>query len=123
MSTPLIRRVTLTFAADQAYLRVARLTASGLAADAGLSVHDIDDLSLAVDELTAALIAMGDGEISLVMTADDRGVVVAGTTTAPGDLAELDSIARNIVEQASDKFRLDPNPPSFTLVKLAQALT
>lgn len=116
------RRVTLGFAADQAYLRVARLTAAGLAADVGLSVHEIDDLSLAVDELTAALIAVGDGEISLTMAADDRGVVVEGVTTASGS-AELDTIASNIVTQASDRFRLDSDPVGFTLVKLAQALT
>lgn len=116
-----MRRVTLTFEADQAYLRVARLTATGLAADAGLSVHEIDDLSLAVDELTAALIDLGEGEISLVMTADDRGVVVAGSTSAAGTV-ELDEIADNIVSQASDRYRLDTTPPSFTLVKLAQAL-
>lgn len=117
-----MRRVTLSFDADQAYLRVARLTAAGLAADAGLSVHEIDDLSLAVDELTAALISVGDGEISLVLTADDRGVVVEGSTTASGS-AELDQIATNIVSSASDRFHLDEDPVGFTLVKLAQALT
>jgi anti-sigma regulatory factor (Ser/Thr protein kinase) len=115
------RRVTVGFEADQAYLRVARLTAAGLAADAGLSVHEIDDLSLAVDEMTAALISVGDGQISLVMTSDDRGVVVEGTTTASG-AAELDPIAESIVTRASDKFRLDTDPVRFTLVKLAQAL-
>ena len=115
------RRVTLGFEADLAYLRVARLTAAGLAADAGLSVHEIDDLSLAVDEMTAALISVGDGQISLVMASDDRGVVVEGTTTASGT-PELDPIAENIVTQAIDRFRLDTDPVGFTLVKLAQAL-
>lgn len=116
------RRVTLGFEADPSYLRVVRLTAAGLAADVGLSVREIDDLTLAVDELTAALIGVGEGQISLVLSADGRGVVVEGTTTATGS-AELDTIAGNIVEQASDRFHLDADPVRFTLVKLAQALT
>lgn len=115
------RQVTVSFQADLAYLRVVRMTATAMGADAGLTVHDLDDLALAVDELTAALVALGEGEITLELSADDRGVVVRGSSTADGP-AELDPIATSIVQQASDKFDLDEETAAFTIVKLAQAL-
>jgi serine/threonine-protein kinase RsbW len=48
--------VELSFPASARYLRVARLTASSLAADLGFDVDAIDDVRVAVDELCALLL-------------------------------------------------------------------
>lgn len=48
--------VRLTVPAEPSSVRLARLVAAGVAADAGLSVEDTEDLRIAVSELVALLI-------------------------------------------------------------------
>jgi serine/threonine-protein kinase RsbW len=104
-------RVTLTFPAAVELVRLARLVASGLAAHAGLSMDDIEDLRIAVDELCALVVQhAGDvADVSLVLDATDGDVVVevrapAGAGDAP---FALDELSRHILDAATDEHRLD----------------
>jgi len=48
--------VSLTFPADTRWVRLARLLTSGVAAQAGFDVEEVEDLKIAVDEICATLI-------------------------------------------------------------------
>src|SRR5690348_6873398 len=73
--------VHLVIPATSRYLRLARLTAAGLAGDLGYPVDAIEDLRIAVDELCAAIIeeTPPSAELALVYLETDEGLVVEGT--------------------------------------------
>jgi serine/threonine-protein kinase RsbW len=55
--------IALTFPADTRWVRLARLLTSGVAAQAGFDVEEVEDLKIAVDEICATLIERaGDAE-------------------------------------------------------------
>jgi anti-sigma regulatory factor (Ser/Thr protein kinase) len=69
--------VQLTAPAERSSVRLARLVASGVGAEAGLSIDDTEDLRIAVSELVALLV---DG-------VDDPGrSVVVTYVSAPGEV-------------------------------------
>ena len=69
--------VRLTVPAAPSSVRLARLVAAGVAADAGLSIDDTEDLRIAVSELVALLI---EG------AAEDTPEVVITYRRAPGEV-------------------------------------
>jgi hypothetical protein len=74
--TPL-RPVQLTAPAQRSSVRLARLVASGVGAEAGLSIDDTEDLRIAVSELVALLV---DG-------VEDTGLAIEVTyLSAPGEV-------------------------------------
>ena len=76
MSSP--RRIQLIAPAERGSVRLARILAAGVAADAGLSIDDTEDLRIAVSELVALLVD-GLDEHDLTIEVDfsrDRGEVV-----------------------------------------------
>lgn len=86
-------------------LRLARLTASSLAADLDWCLDDIEDLRIAVDELTAALIdGAGDATLELEFAQGGRSLFVAGQCTSPVPLGELDPLALELLELTTDRF-------------------
>jgi serine/threonine-protein kinase RsbW len=78
--------VSLTVPGRPEYLRLVRLAAADSGARADLSIDDVEDLRIAVDELTYAL--MGDNPVAETLTlryVASRGVVeIEGTCVAPG---------------------------------------
>ena len=48
--------IRLSIPAELRFLRIARLTAAGIAGDLGFGLQDVEDLRVAVDEMCAALI-------------------------------------------------------------------
>jgi anti-sigma regulatory factor (Ser/Thr protein kinase) len=71
------RPVQLTAPAERSSVRLARLVASGVGAEAGLSIDDTEDLRIAVSELVALL----------VEGVDDPGRSILVTyLTAPGEV-------------------------------------
>lgn len=78
--------VKLELPCDPQYVRVARLAAAGVAVPAGFSVDDVEDLTIAVDELSSTLVEAGrpDGEVVLVLTVADGSIAVEGHTTLSG---------------------------------------
>jgi serine/threonine-protein kinase RsbW len=73
--------VSLAFPPDERYLRLARVSAAAYASLLGLTVEELDDVRIAVDESCAALIGLGDGsDIELTLHRDDERFFVEGNT-------------------------------------------
>jgi len=76
-------RIELTLPANSRYMRLARLMASGVATSCGLPLEEVEDFRIAVDELCATLIEMGNGQpirLSFVMTAETLMVHATAST-------------------------------------------
>ena len=65
--------VELCIPADPAFVRIARLTASGVAALIPFDVERIDDLRITVDEICSTLVEVGRGTIRLAFVVDGSG--------------------------------------------------
>jgi hypothetical protein len=82
--------VQLRMPADPQLLRVLRLVGSGLASLGQLDLTATEEVRVAVDELGAALISMGDGgPIDLTFDLTPVALCIEGTTALP-DGAGLD---------------------------------
>ena len=90
--------VRLAVPASPEFLRLARVTATGLASRLGFTFDDVEDLRLAIDEMCFTLIgAKGrSGSIELVYRILDRALDVAGTI-------EADEIATPELSEWSDQ--------------------
>jgi serine/threonine-protein kinase RsbW len=116
--------VRLTMPATPQLLRVARLTAAGLAGRLGFSVDEIEDVKIAVDELCFALVGSKGrpGSLTLTyrlanhaLTIDGEGVFtsVIGESPAPSELSA--QILAAVVDE--HEFTRDGNTMRFRLVK------
>ena len=89
-------------------LRLARLTAASLAADLDWPLDDIEDLRIAVDELTAALIAGAPGEtLELEFAQEGPALLVEGTCATDAPLEPLDPLALELLELTTARFSVD----------------
>jgi hypothetical protein len=89
-------------------LRLARLTAASLAADLDWSLDDIEDLRIAVDELTAAVIDGADGAtLELEFAREGTALLVAGSCAGTAPLGRLDPLALELLELTTDHFSVD----------------
>lgn len=116
--------VQLVIPASPRYLRLARLTAAGLAGDLGFRVDAIEDLRVAVDELCAAIISGTPPEAELELTYRESAetLVVDGccrsrTSNAP----ELHGVARELLNMLADEYSIGAvgGHRKFRLVKHA----
>lgn len=87
MSTEEVR---LAVPALPEYVRLARLTAVGLASRLGFTFDDVEDLRIAVDELCYLLVGAEGrpGSITLTFAMDGTGLVITGrgpAAAAPSD--------------------------------------
>src|SRR3954465_1128972 len=91
--------VTLTIPGHPVYLRLARLAAADTGARAGLSVGDLEDLRIAVDELAYALIGeeRSGAPLTLRYQAAEGLVEIEGMCACDGTVPELGDLARTIV--------------------------
>jgi serine/threonine-protein kinase RsbW len=118
--------VTLRFPAEPEYVGVARLTAAAVAVRAGLSIDEVDDVRIAVDEMCFVLIEGTTGgtivvrfdlepELFSIMCTYDGPV--DGLATAPSDVPAL---ARQILGSVVDRFEahLGPDGRSVRAAKL-----
>jgi hypothetical protein len=123
--------VQLTAPAERASVRLARILAAGVAADAGLSIDDTEDLRIAVSELVALLVdGVDDPSQSIVVHFAGRAgqVVVDGERPAVGgaaDTAAVDDLALEILRVVVDdhSFDADATGRRFHLVKRARVTT
>ena len=87
-------RVTLVVPSDPAMARVARLTASALAASAGLTVDAVDDVKIAVSEMLALLVGRGgSAPVTLVFASSPGELSIDVSSRTPpfaGDDQELE---------------------------------
>ncbi len=117
--------VELTIPADARYLAAVRMVSAAVAAEAGFTVDDIDELRIAVNEIvTVYLEAMADGDrMRLSFEPDDSdhaSLRVSGGPVdpehEPGDV-DVDDLARRILSALTDSFTI--GAPGFELRKSA----
>lgn len=121
------RPVRLVIPARARYLRLARLTAAGIAGDLGFGLEPIEDLRVAVDEVCAILIdGVSDGvDLELTYTAADDGLVIEGSCTNPGADPDPHPVARELLAMTADDYSVYSagDVVSFRLLKRRQAAT
>jgi serine/threonine-protein kinase RsbW len=103
-----VGHIELSLPADSRYMRLARLVASGVATTSGLPMEEVEDFRIAVDELCATLIEMGDGEPVILRfdVASDTLVVRARTAVAAPSEVDADrlSLSRQILDVVTDGY-------------------
>jgi anti-sigma regulatory factor (Ser/Thr protein kinase) len=127
MDTP--RRIHLTVPAERGSVRLARILAAGVAADAGLSIDDTEDLRIAVSELVALLVDGHDTTGSAIEVDFERSagkVVVEGhgpSVAGPVDQAVMDDLVLEILRVVVDDHSFDAGAAGrrFRLVKRTRA--
>jgi serine/threonine-protein kinase RsbW len=120
--------IRLVVPAQSRHVRLVRLTAAGVAADAGLDVDDVEDVRVAVSELFALLVDDAESEadeVEVRYQANDDGIEITGrrAVSAPtSDSAEPpvpDDLALDILRVIVDEHRFDSDNDErrFELVK------
>ena len=110
--------VRLSLPASPRYLAAARVVATSLGAESGLSVDDLEDLRLGVNELVSLLVEAGDpgDRVELEFEAVDSSITVRGTRSGSRSGAiEVDELTARIVEAVADHHVIDGS--SFSLTK------
>jgi serine/threonine-protein kinase RsbW len=107
--------------AQSRFLRIARLTAAGVAGDLGFGLQDIEDLRVAIDEMSAVLIDGADPslELELVYRIDGSDLEVEGRCAQFGDAPELHPVARELLAMTADEFSVESDAEGrrFRLIK------
>ena len=117
--------VRLTVPATPEFLRLARVTATGLASRLGFTYDEVEDLRLAIDELCFALIGTKGkmGSVNLQYHVEAGGLQVEGIGVFEEDLASgptLSEFSQQILRALVDDYgvsRDDDGRPRFRLVK------
>jgi serine/threonine-protein kinase RsbW len=104
--------VSLKFPASFEYIRLARLVASGLAAQVNFNLDDIEDLRIAVDELCSALVeAAADRTSTVTVTfrVDDQQIHMEADVPTPAANGSyvIDDISSHILRAAVDRHELE----------------
>jgi len=109
--------VRLILPASPRFLAAARLVAASLGAEAGLTVDDLDDLRLGVNEMVSLLVeaTRAGGRIEREFEVDDSQIPVRGSIDGESDVVDVDDLPRRIVEAVADHHELDAT--SFSLTK------
>lgn len=123
MDTANGEEVRLTMPANPQLLRVARLTAAGLAGRLGFSFDEIEDVKIAVDELCFTLVGSRGrpGTLSLRYVMDADQLVIEGSGSHDGSTADPtpSELSSQILAAVVDEHELsrDADGVRFRLVK------
>ena len=117
--------VRLVVPATPEFLRLARVTATGLASRLGFSYDDVEDLRLAIDELCFALIGSKgkDGTVTLRYAMPEGALEIEGTGRfaggSSGAAPSLSDLSQQILGALVDEYEVFPGDegPSFRLRK------
>ncbi len=119
--------VRLTVPATPELLRLARVTASGVASRLGFSYDEVEDLRLAIDELCFAVTGgkRQDGWVLMRYVvrgdADTLEVHARASFAAPGPEPLLNELSGAVLDALVDEHEVrrdgDQGSPSFSLVK------
>ncbi|MCU1370309.1 MAG: Anti-sigma factor [Ilumatobacteraceae bacterium] len=124
---PTPRPVELNLPADPRLLRVARLTVASVAADLPLTLEDVEDLRIAVDELAAlAIDGCGpDATLQLQIAADERAVTVVGRVAGAGPFPPMHPVAAELIAMVAVDHEMgsDGDDRTFRFTKRVQVPT
>ena len=99
--------VSLTFPATTENVRLARLVAAALAAQAGFLVDQVDDLRIAVDELCTLLVvnAAPAADLAIRFEVDDHSLRLeaATSTSTERDVVSTDELTAHILMATVDR--------------------
>jgi hypothetical protein len=120
--------VRLAVPAAPEFVRLARVTATGLASRVGFTYDEVDDLRLAIDELCYTLIGTKGrpGRLSLRYRVTAHGLDIVGTgefddePVANGAGPVLSELSSLILAALVDEYQVERNEsgqPSFRLLK------
>ena len=113
--------VSLTVPARPEYVRLVRLAAADSGARADLSIEDIEDLQIAVDELTYALIGDNseDARLHLRYAAAPGVVEIEGSCAADGTALAVSDLSRTIIGGSVTEYEIadEEGIRRFRLVK------
>jgi serine/threonine-protein kinase RsbW len=113
--------IRVTIPARSRFLRIARLTAAGVASDLGFDLRDLEDLRVAVDEMCAVVIEAAEPgvELELLYRAEGDSLVIEGTCAQDGEAADIHPIARELLTLTADEFHVEADGTTrhFRLVK------
>ena len=115
--------VRLTMPATPEYLRVARLTAAGLAGRMGFSYDEVEDLRIAVDELCFLLVGTKgrDGTLELVYELLPDAITIQGTgrfeTGTSAIAPSVSDLSQQILAAVVDEHDVDGAGQRFRLTK------
>ncbi len=116
--------------ATPSYLQVLRLVAAGLASRLAFTIDEIEDLKIAVDELSAYLTGSQgrEGTIEIAFEVDGSAITIRGTGRFDDGhkvRTDLTDFSKMILATVVDAASLDhtDGTPTFTLVKSKQLET
>jgi serine/threonine-protein kinase RsbW len=100
--------VRLTVPAALEYVRIIRLTGSGVASRLGFDVEEIENLRVAIDELSSmAIEAASGGELDITFSTGDGELRIAGRAPAKsGAEVGLDALTGQILKAVIDDYEL-----------------
>ncbi len=116
--------VRLSVPATPEYLRLARITGSGLASRLGFTYDEVEDLRLALDELCFALVGADGrmGTLEVRYTVTDKTIEVEGTLLGSGSAVapSLSDLGDQILAALVDDHAVRPagERPSIWLRKV-----
>lgn len=117
--------VRLAVPAQPEYVRLARLTAAGLASRLGFSFDEVEDLRIAVDELCYLLVGPEgrDGSITLTYATDGASLIVEGVGGSGGGPAEFAELSEQILAAIVDEYDVTRRDGSvaFRMVRRRQS--
>jgi serine/threonine-protein kinase RsbW len=98
--------VTIEIPADRRFIGLTRVAAVSLAADLDVSIDEVEDLRISVDELVGHLIeaAAGRGQVRLELLLDESTVTVTGRCVPHAVVGEPDELTRRILESTADDY-------------------
>ena len=119
--------ISVNIPASPEYLKVVRLIVSGLASRLGFTIDDIEDLKIAVDELSAYLTgAQGrDGTLDIAFDLHEDRIEIRGAghfSAGTKVRTDLTDMSKMILETVVDSASLEQNDgsPAFRVSKTKQ---
>lgn len=118
--SPDIDIVRIIVPAALEYMRIVRLTASGIASRLGFDVDEIENLRVAVDELASTVVdASSGGELEISFATVNGQLHIDGcVSVTPGREIALDELSTQILNAVSNEYdlRVDHDTARFACV-------
>ena len=91
------------------FLHLVRLNVAGALGDAGFSIEEIDDVKIAVEELSATLLRAATGEtLDVIIAVDGAEATVTGSRSSPaGTAVAIDEFAQTILDAVVESYEVD----------------